>query len=99
MPSADEGTFLGNRIVALDRFATNSDSPTSASDLFRCGHAVPPERLEIGYAHCSRPGCVASWRRHRTEQEHLALVLVPKQGFAWVHKSDVASNTKSSGRG
>ena len=70
----------------------------SAETLFICGHAVAPERLEIGYAHCSRPACVVLWRRHRIAQERLALVLVPKQGFTWVTGSDASQSGRSSGR-
>lgn len=70
----------------------------AVSPLFTCGHPVAPERVEMGYAHCPAPACVAAWRAHRIQAADLALVLVPKQGLAWVNKSDASSNTRSSGR-
>lgn len=93
-----EPLWIGLPTIPTSQLATKQTGSTDAAALFRCGHDVARERLEMGYAHCSRPSCVASWRAQRVAAANLALVLMPKQGLAWVYKADAATNSKSSGR-
>lgn len=50
------------------------------------------ERVAIGYTHCTRQSCVDTWRQRRISERNLALVLMHKQGLAWVDKSEVPRN-------
>jgi len=62
-----------------------------------CDNEVSPERLETGRAYCMDPYCLA----HAAKKwaEGWRLVLVPKQGFAWVKAEDVSLQSgRSSGR-
>ena len=62
-----------------------------------CENTVIPERVEIGKDYCLSPDCIA---KHTKEWgQDYRIMLVPKQGFTLVHKSDPAlKNGKSSGR-
>lgn len=63
-----------------------------------CGGPNSAEREEIGYTHCTSPSCIGTWRNRRIEEKGLALVLVPKQGMAWVNRTDAKTNNRSSGK-
>lgn len=57
-----------------------------------CGGPNSDERVEIGYLHCTSPSCVGTWRNRRIADNQLALVLLHKQGLAWISKSEVHLN-------
>lgn len=57
-----------------------------------CGGPNNPARAEIGYTHCTSPSCVGTWRNRRVQEKGLALVLMHKQGLAWINKTDVPKN-------
>lgn len=58
-----------------------------------CGGANSNERVEIGYTHCTKDACVATWRRQRSESKGLVLVARHKQGPAWIYADDVPDNS------
>ena len=60
-----------------------------------CGEQLLEERVEIGYTHCTKPGCIAMWRAERLER--FRLDLIPKQGFA-ISPAAAVVNGRSSGR-
>ena len=60
-----------------------------------CKQEMLPERAAIR-PYCMEDQCVALGLSGK--MSNLALVLVPKQGFAYVYKDQVADNTRSSGR-
>lgn len=62
-----------------------------------CGQPVPTPRYEAGIDYCMAKPCVAKALSPR--QEEFRLILMPKQGFAYVLKdSNDLKNGKSSGR-
>jgi hypothetical protein len=65
-------------------------------DCVVCGKPVLQARWDIGYNYCFDPNCAHELRERASE---FVLVIVPKQGFTYVHKDspDLLSG-KSSGR-
>lgn len=63
-----------------------------------CEGPISQERVDIGYFHCTENICLA--RFHTDWRSNMRLVLVPKQGFAIVHKNEMLylQNGKSSGK-
>ena len=61
-----------------------------------CGQPVIPERWELGYEYCMSPECA---HQLRERADKYRLILVPKQGFAYVpaDSNDLLTG-KSSGR-
>ena len=57
-----------------------------------CGGPNDPKREAIGYTHCTTKSCVATWRNRRIQEKGLSLVLMHKQGLAWVSTEDVPKN-------
>ena len=65
-------------------------------DCINCGQPVSPARWEIGRHTCLSCG---SSEARQTIQNEFRLILMPKQGFAYVSKdSNDLKNGKSSGR-
>lgn len=62
-----------------------------------CGTQVSEERWALGYTNCLKPDCVANGLQDR--RANYRLILMPKQGFAYVDAdSPDLMNGKSSGR-
>jgi hypothetical protein len=62
-----------------------------------CNKPVAPERVELGKNYCMSEDCIA--QNIRDWAADYRIMLVPKQGFTLVHKSDPAlRGGKSSGR-
>lgn len=62
-----------------------------------CGDSVPSERWGLGYHYCMKRICIETGGIAR--RADYRLILMPKQGFAIVHKdSPDLKNGKSSGR-
>lgn len=63
-----------------------------------CGSLFNPERYEAGYAYCMAKTCVGTALKE--SQGNYRLVLVPKQGFAYVTSDDpfLKEGGRSSGR-
>jgi hypothetical protein len=51
-----------------------------------CGAEFTKKRR---YDHCTAPDCVTMWKQER--RSHMAIALLPKQGFQIVYKNDAAS--------
>ena len=76
----------------MSKSKTKKKKPTTAPCIF-CGGPNSLERVDIGRFHCTHDDCVGRWQRDRLESEGLVLVLMHKQGLAWVKRDEVPANS------